>query len=105
MKELKKGGTVIPILDRMPEILPQARFYWQAFQTLSSKRDVLGGKASPIRMTEILAYVEFMRLDNYQARNDLLQIITALDNAYMELSRALKPQGQNPSRQLPGGRR
>lgn len=95
LKKLQASGARVPVLDEMPEILPHAQFYWQAYQTLSSRRLVVQGRPQPIQISEVLAYAQFIGVTDAYSRRDLLRLVVALDTEFLHF----KPVAPPPARQ------
>jgi hypothetical protein len=83
LKRLQASGTRVPVLEELPVILPHAQYYWQAFQTLSSRRLIIDSKAQAISISEVLAYVQFMGINDAYGRRDFLRIMMMLDAVYL----------------------
>lgn len=70
-------------MGNVPTLWPESRFYWDAYITLSTKRIVSERGPQPIQMSEILAYAQYMRIDDDLLREDLFYMISALDTEYL----------------------
>lgn len=91
LKKLQASGTRVPVLEEMPEVLPHAQFYWQAYQTLSSRRIIIDGKPQPIPISEVLAYTQFIGVNDAYGRRDFLRIMLLLDTEYLSFKPARPP--------------
>lgn len=71
-------------LENVPEVLLENRWLWKGWELLNERRiyDEVGPR--PIPMTEINAYVEYIKLCEEDERDDFLYVVTLLDRAFRE---------------------
>ena len=81
--QLEADGNVIPELEKKPQLYDDLRIDYQAFVVLSSSRRV-GMSATPIPISEILAYADYYHIDGYEQRQVLLRRIKILDRAFLD---------------------
>ena len=82
----KERGLDVPFLDNVPEIEPLNQWIMSAFNALSSQRTTSDAGPQPIQISEIRAYAEFTGLTDEDERDDLLQVVLALDKLTLEHS-------------------
>lgn len=71
----------------MPVLLPEAVYFWEAFQTLSAKRIITDRGPQPIQVSEIKAYAEYMDIVEDDLKQDLFFLINRLDDTYLNAVR------------------
>lgn len=83
LRQIKATGANVPVLDNIPEVLPHARWVWEAFWKLSSRRLFNEQGPQPIPISEILAYCELTGVTEPVFRDDLLSVVVMLDGMYL----------------------
>lgn len=86
----RTGVTPRPLLNR-PRLLTQDVVYYNAFNDLSSSRPSSMGGASPIPISEVLAFCELLGIANLRERAKYLRLVRELDKICLDhWSEALK---------------
>lgn len=81
-KEGRIKGDKIP--ESPPDVLPFARLYWEAYTTLSSRREYdSNGFPKYICYGELLAYCELADYFSRSSRRMLMSIVESLDKVFM----------------------
>lgn len=91
LREIQKEGASVKALDNMPTLYPEARFYWEAYVTLSSKRLRTSAGHMAIQVSELVAYTDYMRITDETLRDDLFYMVNVLDAVFLEYVQNLKP--------------
>lgn len=91
LKTLQQSGVTVKGLENMPAILVEAEYFWSAYVSLTVKRIINERGPQPIQMSEILAYVTYMRIDDDAMREDLFYHVSALDATFLQLIRKKPP--------------
>ncbi len=90
--EAETGQTPAALL-RKPEIPFDLAFYWRAFWRLSSRRGATFD-VQPISMESILSYAVLLGVESYEEREQMLDLIVAMDIAFLEAIRDRRPGGK-----------
>lgn len=92
----------MPVLDSLPMLKPQSRWFWQAFTALSAKRQIVSGQHQPIAMAEIAAYADYFDLTVETLKDDLFYMVSLLDATYLQLVNGRKARGNSktPTRRI-----
>lgn len=94
LEEIKAQGVNVPVLDDVPELLPDAKWLYTAFEMLSARRYHIDGRPQPIQISEIAAYAEFEEIHDKTMRDDLLHMVSVLDAIYITHFARKKPPEQ-----------
>jgi len=83
--DLEAEGKSVPALDTMPELFPDLKPYWDAFQTLSSSRQS-GMGLGYIPFSEIIHYLgpNWLNITDLEERQDYVNFIRVLDHEYVK---------------------
>lgn len=74
--------------------MPGAEWLWEAYQILSERRRVTEQGPDPIQISEIAAYADFRGITAEYERELLLEVLCALDNAFMTFVRKKTKKGK-----------
>ena len=102
----QKTGVLPPALANQPDITPEMRFYFGAFNRLSRSRTYHMSGPNPIALSEISAYAEKIGYTNADDFFFLADVISACDEVFLEdvakrqkaKSESKKPAAKKPSR-------
>lgn len=84
IRENKKAGSKT-ILDSQPFLFGLAKYYWDIFQLLNSKRKITSnGIPQAIEITEINSYCLMFEVSSVEEKEDLLFYISSLDAKFLE---------------------
>lgn len=97
MEKRSRDGHDVPALRNRPRLRPELTGYWNAFIELHSRRSI-GYSANPIPLTEILAYLELMEVDDPEERRDYVQFVTFLDGEWLAWSREKQQSGESDAK-------
>lgn len=74
-------GKETKALERKPDLRPSLVGFYTAFNMLNLSRDGMGGG---IPITEIIAYLDVYNIWNRDERIEFVEIIKAMDRAFLE---------------------
>jgi hypothetical protein len=94
------AGAPPPALEARPVLLPGLGRYVEAFDRLSSARGAGFGGPNPIPLSEIESYCRLFGWRDPEEIGELVELIQAMDEAYLEVSTRLREAG----RRHPAGR-
>lgn len=83
MEKRQDRGEEVEALENRPELLPELRYVWNGFILLSDSRSS-GMGLSYIPLSEILAWFQIYDIDDMAEREEVLEMIKALDRIYVE---------------------
>ena len=82
MKVAAKGQRVRALEDR-PLLWPEVQEYWDAFHDLHRSRDTGGMQATPLRVSDIIAYFDILGICEAEDREDFFRLVRALDDSWL----------------------
>ncbi len=77
-------GTLPKALLSEPELYEDLEPVWAAFEDLHRSRGTLDGKQQAIAWTEIRAYLDVRGIRDEEEKAELMRLVIALDNSYLE---------------------
>ena len=83
LMSLAEDGHDVPALEKRPVLYDDLAADYSAFWALSASRPS-GFGASPIPLTEILAYMEMFEIDDPMCRKLFLERMRVMDRAFMD---------------------
>jgi hypothetical protein len=84
LQDLAKQGEDVPALLNRPTLTMWQRYFWEAYQTISSSRNFHSAGIASIPLTEIFTYFQIYNIRDLEMRDLYLQHIQTLDNTYLE---------------------
>lgn len=80
----EERGELPPALANEPELYEDLEGAWSAFEDLNRSRGYQDGRPRPIAWSEILAYLELRGIRCGEERDELVERVLVLDNAFLE---------------------
>jgi len=87
LQTIDQSGTPVKTIQELPEVPLHAEWLWIAYTRLSRRRMTTSAGAQPISMSEIEAYARYYDISARSDREALVEVITALDDVFMEHQR------------------
>lgn len=84
LEQLRAEGNAVPSLDNEPTLFERSKWLWNAWLVLNARRTRTDSGPQAIPMSEMLAYVQYEGITEEWRRDDLLEVMGALDGLYME---------------------
>ena len=84
LKVEAETGETPPALRNRPRLLPWLLMYYSAFMELTHSRIVHQGGIGYIPLSEYVAYMEMVRIDDIEERELFIKMVKALDSVYVE---------------------
>ncbi len=81
--QLAAEGQHVKALENKPSLYADLYMDYEAFATLSASRRI-GMDISPIPISEIKAYADYYRINDYEQRRTFLRRIQILDRAFLD---------------------
>lgn len=106
LQQISEEGINVPTLEKIPKLLAEAVWLWDAFEILSEKRIRNEIGPQPISMSDIRAYADYVEIADEVDREDFLHLITALDRVFISevMKRKTERDERNKRRQQRRGR-
>lgn len=87
MQKINQSGTDVKTVQDMPTVPIYAEWLWLAYARLARRRGASSAGPQPIAMTEVEAYARYHGMVSRFEREALMEVITALDDVYLEHQR------------------
>lgn len=75
-----------PTLAEFPRVCDAAQPYWEAFDELSSQREIGMGGVGAIRLEALLAWLNENEVDDPGERSRFRHYVTEMDSEYMKMT-------------------
>ena len=82
-KLAEQTGKIPDAIAARPGLQPHELPLWEAFQLLQLSRPNTGFGPGAIPLSEIMVYAELMQMPIGEEREQLVQVIRAMDRAYL----------------------
>jgi hypothetical protein len=105
LRKIKEAGATVPVLDRMPSVLPHANWVWLAFWRLSATRQTNDQGPQPILLSEIKAYCDLAGVTEPAFQDDLLYHVMVLDRMFLDHAAKARAEADRKRRMSRGAAR